>query len=302
MSNTRPYPPPDALVLAAGQASRFGLPKFALPAGPGEVLLTRVLAQALAVVAGRVVVVVGREARLARYVLHSWLGRHPAARPRVQVVENPAYAQGLSTSLRRGIAALAASPGVVVFLADMPGLEPAQLEQLRQAIQQTRALAVAPSEGGEVRPPVYLSQALFADIARLTGDQGARGVLQARLGQVERLEWGTGPWFADLDTWSAYRALARAKDWDREPFRPIPKRHAPLDEVVGEIDALLASERIPWLAPGVLLSGAGGASRWLELAWPYRGVVAVVRGPGRTPAQYLRLLRRAALMALATNS
>ncbi|WP_036270268.1 nucleotidyltransferase family protein [Meiothermus rufus] len=294
----------DAIVLSAGKASRFGVPKFALPAGPGEVLLTRALAQALWVVDGRVVVVVGHEAGLAQLAVERWLDRNPGVRDRVRLCENPHYAKGQSTSLQAGLRALEGSAGALVFLADMPGLDQERLMQLREAIRTKRpsSLAVAPAELGQPRPPVYLAAGLFAQIEQLAGDQGARALLQAQSSQVELLEWGTGPWFADVDTWSAYRTLARAKGWDREPFRPIPKHRPPLDEVVREIDPLLASERVPWLAPGVLLSGAGGASRWLELARPYRGVVAVVRGPGRTPAQYLRLLRRAVLMALTTNS
>ncbi len=276
------------------------MPKIILPAGPGEVLLTRVLAQALQVADGRVVVVLGREAAVAQYAIESWLDRHSSPKERVSIVQNPDYAQGQSSSLKVGIRALQDSQGAVVFLADMPGLDGSRLAQLRRGIieRAPQSLAVAPSERGQLRPPVFLAASLFADIAHLTGDQGARAILQSRSSRVEWMEWGSGPWFADVDTWENYRELARALNWANEPSVRLPHETRPASEIEALIEAALTSEVIPWLAPGLLLMASLDKACWIRLPQSHRGVHGLILGPTQTPAAYLDLVRRASLAAL----
>lgn len=276
------------------------MPKMVLPAGPGEVLLTRVLAQALQVADGRVVVVLGREAAVAQYAIESWLDRNSSTKERVCIVQNPDYAQGQSSSLKVGIRALQDSQGAVVFLADMPGLDGSRLAQLRRGIVQRapQSLAVVPSERGQLRPPVFLAASLFADIAYLTGDQGARAILQARSSRVELMEWGSGSWFADVDTWENYRDLAQALNWANEPFVRLPRETRPASEIKAQIEAAFASEVIPWLAPGLLLMASEDEACWIKLPLSYRGVHGLILGPTQTPAAYLDLVRRASLAAL----
>ena len=290
----------DAVVLAAGMASRFGVPKFLLPAGEGHVLLTRVLEQALLVAEGRVAAVLGRASEVARYALERWLERTVGAGSRVVLVTNRRYRQGQSTSLKAGMRALPSSSGVLVFLADMPVLEPERLELLQRAILQpgSQALAVTAGRQGQAHPPVYLSAKLFSEIDRLKGDQGARSILRAYRGQLEVVEWGEGPWFADVDDWPTYRQLAYQQGWITEPFVPIPRRSVAAAQVAPRVAAALAARAVPWLAPGVLLLPAKKETRWLDLSPPYRGVQSIVQGPSSTPAAYLELLRRASLMAL----
>lgn len=276
------------------------MPKMLLPAGPGEVLLTRVLAQALQVVDGRVVVVLGHEAAVAQYAIEGWLDRHSHTKARVYFVQNPHYAQGQSSSLKAGIRALQDSQGAIVFLADMPGLDGSRLAQLRRAIMQRapQSLAVAPSERGQMRPPVFLAASLFTEIAHLTGDQGARAILQTRSSLVELVEWGSGPWFADVDTWEDYRDLARMLNWTKEPFVRLPRATRPASEIKARIEAALALEVVPWLAPGLLLLASRDEACWIELPLSYRGVNGLILGPTQTPAAYLDLVRRACLAAL----
>lgn len=297
-------PPIDAIVLSAGRASRFGVPKFLLPAGEGHILLTRVLEHAARVADGRVAVVLGREARVARYAVERWLeGQPPELGCRVLTVLNRHYRFGQSTSLKAGMRVLAEAQGVLVFLADMPALTPEKLAQLKQAIQHRdpRALAVAASEQGQIRPPVFLSRMLFPDVLKLRGDLGARAVLKAHQGKIERVEWGAGPWFIDIDDWQAYRELAHRLGWASESFAPIPREDVPASAIQSRVDAALASETVPWLAPGLLLLAAKSETRWLQLPRSYRGVQGVIVGPARAPAAYLGLIRRASLAALAAS-
>ncbi len=297
-------PPIDAIVLSAGRASRFGVPKFLLPAGEGHILLTRVLEHAARVADGRIAVVLGREARVTRYAVERWLDGQPGDfSSRVCTVLNRHYRFGQSTSLKAGTRVLAEAQGVLVFLADMPALAPEKLAQFRQAIQQRdpRALAVAASEQGQIRPPVFLSRQLFPDVLKLQGDQGARAVLKAHQDRVERVEWGAGPWFFDIDDWQTYQQLARTLGWANESFEPIPREGVSVSAIRARVDAALASETVPWLAPGLLLLTSKSEARWLELPRSYRGVQGVIVGPAQTPAAYLGLIRRASLAALAAS-
>ncbi len=295
--------PLDAIVLSAGRASRFGVPKFLLPAGDGHVLLTRVLEHALRTVDGRVVVVLGREARLARYALEQWAERPGNPGSRVIPILNRHYRQGQSTSLKAGIRSLGDAEGVLVFLADMPALQTQKLQQLGRAIQRrgSQTDAVVVCEQGQIRPPVFLSKTLFPQVLKLVGDQGARAILKAHLGEVLQVEWGPGPWFIDVDDWRTYRYLAQRLGWANEPFAAIPREKVVSTEIQPRLDAALASDIVPWLSPGLLLLASRGETRWLELAQTYRGVRGVILGQARTPSDRLELIRRATLAALAED-
>ncbi len=292
----------DAIVLSAGRASRFGVPKMLLPAGEGHVLLTRVLERAACVVDGRIAVVVGRASQVTRYVVERWVATSGGRRgARVRAVLNRHYRYGQSTSLKAGVRALPDAAGVLVFLADMPALEPKRLEQLREAIQARapRSVAVAASLQGQVLPPVYLSAQLFPEIQKLRGDQGARAILRAYEERVERVEWGAGPWFADVDDWPTYRHLAQQQGWALEQAVPLPRRPMAQAQAKALVDAALAGREVPWLAPGLLLLPFPDEACWFDLTPPYRGVGGLVMGRANTPEAYLHLLRRAALTALA---
>lgn len=209
----------EALILAAGKASRFGLPKFLLPAGPGQVLLTRVLGAALPVVGGQVGVVLGRAEDEARLALAGWLP--PVEVARVRVVGNPDYAEGLSTSLGRGVTELGKTEPILVLLADQPALGTAKLGELISVYESTGGWAVSAAENGEPKPPVVLGPELLRQVEGLEGDQGAKPLFRRYPERVRLLEWGAGEWFTDVDTWETYTGLARSQGWDREAFEPI---------------------------------------------------------------------------------
>ena len=290
----------DALVLSAGRASRFGAPKFLLPAGAGHTLLSRAIDRALASVDGQVAVVVGRQAAEARCAAQQHLALLGPQAARVKVVENPDYSQGLSTSLKAGLSALASREGVMVLLADHPTPTPHRLEGLVRAFRQRPLgiLALATSEQGEQRPPVLLSPVLFGAIQALHGEQGAKAVLQKLAHRVQLIEWGTGPWYHDIDTWHDYRQVYLDQGW-QEPNLLVAQPPGPLeDSLASLLEAALQTTEVAWLAPGVLVMPSWGLVRCLPLQPIMGGVKYLVTGQANTPAEYLALLRQAALWAL----
>jgi molybdenum cofactor cytidylyltransferase len=180
-----------ALVLAAGRASRYraagGLEPTKLVADYlGEPLVRWAVRAALASRARPVVVVTGH----ARAEVEAAL-----AGLDVRFAHNPDYAEGLATSLRAGVAALPEAAGVLVLLADMPEATADVADALIVAFEAAPdALAAVALYGGRRGNPVLLGRRLFPEVARLTGDEGARGLLAAlppeRIATVEVAEAG----------------------------------------------------------------------------------------------------------------
>ena len=169
-----------ALVLAAGSASRFGGGKL-LADWQGAPLLHAALAAAQAAPVASVTVVTGaEEAAVAACVR--------AFDPAIRLVQAHDHAEGLAASLRAGIASLPAETAAAfVFLGDMPRVPRAVLGPLAQAVA-AGAPAAAPTFAGTRGNPVVLSCALFGEVRALSGDVGARPLLQrlgARLALVE---------------------------------------------------------------------------------------------------------------------
>jgi molybdenum cofactor cytidylyltransferase len=167
----------EAVVLAAGTGSRFGGGKLLAPWG-GGVLLDAALACALAAPVRGVSVVTGADARRVAAAAQAYAARAGQA-ARLRIVEARDHAQGMGASLRAGIAALPGDAAAVfVFLGDMPRVPVAVLGPMAAALR-AGAPAAAPVFAGRRGNPVLLGAALFPDLLALTGDQGARQVLQA---------------------------------------------------------------------------------------------------------------------------
>lgn len=184
----------DALVLAAGAGSRFGGGKLLAHFEGGTVLGSAIRA-ALAAPVRRVTVVVGHEAETVAAE-----ARRADASDKLAIVEAADWAEGMSASFRVGLASLPEdSQGLFVFLGDMPRIPPGILPGLAQRLQ-GGALAALPVHQGRRGHPVLIARALYPELALLSGDQGARRVLDQlgdRLGLVETDDPGV---LQDVDT------------------------------------------------------------------------------------------------------
>jgi molybdenum cofactor cytidylyltransferase len=163
-----------AVVLAAGSASRFGGGKLLAP-WRGAPLLHAALAAARAAPVSSVSVVTGADAESVAACVRAF-------DPAIRLVHAADHAEGLAASLRAGIAGLPReTDAAFVFLGDMPRVPHAVLQPLAEAVM-AGAAAAAPVFAGTRGNPVVLTRSLFAELAALTGDIGARPVLQ-RLGE-----------------------------------------------------------------------------------------------------------------------
>jgi len=159
------------LVLAAGRSSRTAPAHKLLANGRGgESLIACTVGHVVASVAESVWVVVGHQADAVKRALAGLGG--------LNFVEDSDYEQGLSASLRTGLAALPDRvEGVMVCLGDMPFVTTATIDRLIAAFMPGQI--VVPVYCGRRGNPVLWDRCFIAELRQVTGDRGGRG-LQAR--------------------------------------------------------------------------------------------------------------------------
>lgn len=182
-----------AVVLAAGRSGRMGTAnKLTLEVG-GKPMVVRVVEAALAASAEPVIVVTGHEDNEVRAAL--------AGKP-VTFVHNPDYAEGLSTSLRAGVAALPAGiDAAFVCLGDMPDISPVHLGRLAAAFdpEEGRTICV-PNFGGKRGNPVLWGAQYFAEMDALRGDVGAKHLIGEHEDAVCEVPMPDDATLEDIDT------------------------------------------------------------------------------------------------------
>jgi molybdenum cofactor cytidylyltransferase len=199
----RPYA--VGALLAAGGSTRMGGRDKLLEEVGGVAQLRRA---AEAMLAGGLdeVIVVLREGDAARRAALSGLA--------VRVVENPAAAEGMGSSIRAAVAALDDKADALMLVpADMPEIGAAHVKAVLAAFDPDEGRAICRAATAEGRPghPVLFGRRFFEPLSRLTGDQGAREVLRENAEFVIDAPTGGEGAVVDLDTledWTAWRERA----------------------------------------------------------------------------------------------
>jgi molybdenum cofactor cytidylyltransferase len=189
-----------AIVLAAGRSTRMGGPNKLLAEIGGRALVRIAVEEALASRARPVVVVTGHQRERIEAALKGL---------DVAFAHNPDFAEGLSTSLKVGIAALPADiDGAVVCLGDMPQVDAALIDRLLAAFDPEKgALVVVPTIEGKRGNPVVWSRRFFSDLAALGGDVGARHLIGSYQEAVTEVPVTGRGALTDIDTPDALDAV-----------------------------------------------------------------------------------------------
>jgi CTP:molybdopterin cytidylyltransferase MocA/xanthine/CO dehydrogenase XdhC/CoxF family maturation factor len=189
------------VVLAAGMSTRMGKNKLALPLH-GKPLVRHAVEAALTAALDPVIVVIGHNAA----VMRDALGGLP-----VHFVQNDAFAEGLSTSLRIGIKSVSPTcDGAMILLGDMPNVSPELIERIIAAFDpaQSCVICVATAKG-ERGHPVLWGRQIFGEMEELRGDTGARALMIRHADLVCDVEAGDDTPLADIDTPEAFEAHSR---------------------------------------------------------------------------------------------
>ncbi|WP_336814382.1 molybdopterin-binding/glycosyltransferase family 2 protein [Bosea sp. MMO-172] len=192
--------PLAGIVLAAGQSTRMGAENKLLQPLRGKPILRHAVEAQIEAGLSPVIVVTGHQ----RAEVEAALAELP-----VQLVHNPDYASGLAGSLKAGVAALpSAVPAAVISLGDMPNVTPSVIERLAEAYRgQPEALAAVPTLFGQRGNPVLLARAIFPAVSLLSGDRGARRLLDDAGERVIEVAFEDPAIAIDVDTPEALRAL-----------------------------------------------------------------------------------------------
>ncbi|MGH8179819.1 MAG: nucleotidyltransferase family protein [Steroidobacteraceae bacterium] len=178
-----------AIVLAAGESTRFGAAKQLVRIGDRP-LLSLVAGRAAEVVGHALIVVLGAQAAdLSPLLKHS-----PAS-----VVINRDWREGLASSIRAGVARLPPScDGVMLVLADQARVTAEDLRRLSGAWRRQPLSVAAARYGATIGVPAIFPRHLFAELRQLKGDTGARALLRRHADRLTRVTMASAAF--DLDT------------------------------------------------------------------------------------------------------
>jgi molybdenum cofactor cytidylyltransferase len=220
MNNNNKVSVTAAIILAAGSSSRMGggRHKLLLPLHDRPVL-AHVLDAVLASQARPTVLVLGHQAEPVRTHLAAY-----TTHPELNIVENPDYLQGMSTSLRLGIQTLQVhgytkSPGervdsALVLLGDQPLITAQHIDMLIATYKTTGKRIIAPTYEGKRGNPILFDASLFPELLEVTGDEGGRSVLERHRDEIATVEIGNPLANIDVDTWDAYQRVVEV--WEHK--------------------------------------------------------------------------------------
>jgi molybdenum cofactor cytidylyltransferase len=186
-----------AVVLAAGLSRRMGRPKLLLDLGGAAVIrvsVDRILAAGL----DEVIVVTPPDAAGIAAALDGLPVRYAV---------NADPAAGQATSIVAGIRALASdTDAALIALGDQPTLPADVIPALVRARAETGRPIAAPVYRGERGNPVLFAASVFPELDALSGDRGARGVIERDAARVALVPFDV-PMPPDLDTPDDYARL-----------------------------------------------------------------------------------------------
>ncbi len=198
--------PIAGIILAAGRSRRLGYPKQ-LVRIQGRCLIEIVVEAALASNLDRIVLVLGHLHRDIRRQLADW------NTSRLKIVTNHRYMEGLSGSLYTGLTEVEATHSSVMFLlGDQPLIDAEAINALLPAFGHSNKGICLPFRGKDRGNPTLFSQKYYHAIKNLTGDTGARKIIQSNPLDVHKFITRNPAYFYDIDTETD---LKRLSDPDR---------------------------------------------------------------------------------------
>jgi molybdenum cofactor cytidylyltransferase len=184
------------LVLAAGGSRRLGEPKQLLPYGSGT-LVDHALETARASEFDQLIVALGGSSAAVRRTVDL---------SGADVVENPDFGEGCSSSIAAGMRAIdPRSELLVLILGDQPGVTSASVRALIAGCDAGTALAACLYDDGRGHPLAF-GRTLFGDLQELHGDKAVWKLMERRSDEVIEVRI-PGPIPPDINTREDYEAV-----------------------------------------------------------------------------------------------
>ena len=177
------------IILAAGASTRLGAPKQLLPY-QGTTFLRRTVDTVLLSQAKSFHVVLGFNAEIMKLEI--------ASLP-INIVINPDWRSGISTSLHAGIQSLEPTiDAAIIVLCDQPELSTDILNRLISTYTSTRAPIVTCKYAGTVGVPALFDRRMFPELLSLEGDHGAKTLIERYTKKRIEIDFSGGA--IDIDT------------------------------------------------------------------------------------------------------
>ncbi len=186
-----------AILLAAGESSRFGSPKQ-LARWEGRPLILHAAGLPWSAGLSPIIVVLGAAA--------DQIAPHLEGLP-LTVVHNYRWKEGMGSSLCVGLAALPPRTEAVLFLTvDQPFVTPHHLQRLIHTWEKGAPI-VATAWQGRFSVPAIFSRRYFRELASLGGDVGGRMLFAAHRGEIVPVYPPSAQLLADINTPEDYERL-----------------------------------------------------------------------------------------------
>ena len=196
----------SALILAAGEARRFGQPKQLLPWGPDNTIL------------GTVIDTVAGNAKINS--INVVLGAHydaitstiPEKLTKIRIIRNTSWQEGMFTSITAGLQELAAkdeTDGILVLLGDMPFISSRIISAFihTASVYAAKHPVIIATEQERPAHPYLIWQQHIGEILSLSGKSGIRPFIQSHFQQAEKILVSPTAGRQDIDTWDVYELL-----------------------------------------------------------------------------------------------
>lgn len=188
--------PVAGVVLAAGGSLRLGKPKQLLT-WEGQSFISRVIKNGLGAGLWPLIVVTGADSDQIRAEIEDF---------RVDIVHNPDWESGQSTSMKAGLAALSEKPQAAMFLlSDQPQIGPNLIRQLIETWYEERKPITAPQINGQRGNPVLFARETFEALNEVSGDKGGRVIFDQF--EATWLTWVDSRVTLDVDGGTDYQRL-----------------------------------------------------------------------------------------------
>lgn len=183
------------VVLAAGASRRFGGCKQLATVDFSQTMLERCLDTALNLAPGELFLVLGAE--------HQRIAETLALAqrfPRVRVLINDMWQEGVASSIRRTLLEMAGQSyhGLFILLGDQIAITPEPLKRMRDLWFDNRDTIIASAYAQTLGVPAIFPACYFSDLLKLRGDQGAKWLIHQEAHNTVPFVLPEAQW--DIDT------------------------------------------------------------------------------------------------------
>jgi len=187
------------IILAAGEGKRMGKVKLTLPLGDKQ-LIEWVLQAAKLTPLDKYFLVVRPEDREIIKIGKRW---------GAEIVLNPEYKSGMSTSIRKALSQIPSEDieGFFILLGDQPLINPSVIYKMLRAFTPGKKEIIVPFYKDKQGNPVLFDNYWKKELMALTGDIGGRVLIKAYPEKVKRVKLSNESVLLDIDREEDYEKI-----------------------------------------------------------------------------------------------